>query len=271
MIRKTAEFSVDSLPPEMPYSGPVNDVELAHEMAFAMDADETKRAEWKAFAEDLEQSTEPAFGSVNRPRKSLIRLAEDALDLPDSFGLSDEVKEGMSPKAWIRQQVSMFHDNRRGSIFADVQKQHRETFGSSKTVIPTELVAFLAKRVSKSHGVASNYKGNLVYFRHQAAVNIATIQEHLEEGDEQVYARVDRREFRFPSYFLSRRDEIPKDIDVLDEHLAKLKDVHRRKQAYKKLAEFFGQEVRPGSVERQDVIRVFDLMCDFEEIDFKRY
>lgn len=269
MTTKSIEFDIDSLPEEMPYSGPVSNVELAHEMALETDADETKRAQWQAFAEELEQSDEETYGSSNGPRKILLKLAEDAREFPKK-SQSDETDREITAKSWIRRRVRSYHEHMRWSRTAADRQEHIDKFGHSDTIITSDFVIALAKQTAKNYKIRANFEGNLVHFRHQSNENIKTIKEQLDDGDEQVYARVDQHEFVYPTYFLYR-DEIPQDVDALDKELGRVVDIYRRKQAYAKLAQFFGRKIKPGSVSRDDVLTAFELMCDFPEVGIKRY
>lgn len=214
-------------------SEPIEDIELAHEMALAMDSHMEKVIAFNNLYNQLEQDPEATFRRAGRKAVLFAGLVETQKAEDDKDGRQHRL--GYKPVVDIGEYIqqknkSYIRDQKRSVVSAP--EHNRITNGFVGT--------FVLKAIER-HQEAADKAGALVFFKQRTRENITVYEQHLSKKDQQVFAGIKSREERNNEWFEGDEEAIE-----LSTRANELWDIFRKKLVVQAVAQTFGRKSLRG-------------------------
>lgn len=203
---------------------------------------------------DIDAARQPHLAALTAD-ETLVTQLESALDRPVTQGSSVYG----AYQGYLETELALGDDEQALSEFEQVTLQAYHTkrrqevgqYSLLDTVVTNGVVAELATRSARRHKWAAREAGELVFSKHQMKANIATLEAHLPEADQVLFAP--SAEFEIHPALTERDDEEAKS---LKNRLAELQAIYKKRWAFTELTKMFSFDI----LERSNVVAVGEFI-----------
>jgi hypothetical protein len=221
------------------FDGPIDDVELAHEMALAMDPD----MEQVIWAKDLHAEL------LDAPDETYRRAGQKAEvfnDLVEAQKAADDQRTG--------------DEQSRGYYIKDKNAAYVRRLTGDRSAKPTRItngfVAEFLEPAAERSQRAADKAGELVFYKQRTRENIAVYEQNLTKREQTVFARLQPREEDMDVSWAGGDEEALN----LSKRSNELWDIYRKKLAVEAVARTFGRTTTRG-FSREDMETLAEVVA----------
>jgi hypothetical protein len=219
----------------------IDDVDLAHDMALAMDAHMEDVVAFNSLHQQLSQEPDATFRRAGQKAVIFNKLAS-AQKAENDKGNDSVMGYSSAPTVedYVKGQNQAYERTKTGKPYGKVDAK-RITNGYVDTLVISAV---------KRHQRIADKAGELVFFKQRERENIAVYEQHLSKKDQEVFARIEPREEdpHHKEWFEGDEEAL-----ALDRRSTELWDIFRKKLVVQAVAKTFGRTSLRG-FSREDMV-----------------
>lgn len=226
----------------------IEDIELAHDMALAMDPVIEQVIEQRTLVEELRQKPDATYRMIGKKAMHLTELIETQKAIEDKRG------EGIfgyyplpSTEGYVRREVS------RSVNGESWNGSHVKLLPKSKTRITNSFVASLQEKALERTQQKADNIAERVYFKQKTRENIAILEQKLSQHDKEVFQRIKPHKDDRHTYIEEE------EAQELDARCYELTDIYIRKRIVESIASTLGRKTVRGFT-RQNLLELASII-----------